>query len=122
MTMIDNTLDVLWGTNGNIWIQRKLNSSSTSNQNNDDDTTKDLADLQEQLRQEHANTPVLPDERQSIARLRNAIECLRLVHSLVTPEFAQEIYNKSIELSLRPYQILLADNVIRLTESFRLGN
>ena len=41
MSMIDNTLDVLWGTNGNIWIQRKLKTEGTE--------AKDLADLQEHL-------------------------------------------------------------------------
>lgn len=111
MSMIDNTLDVLWGTNGNIWIQRKLKTEGTE--------AKDLADLQEQLRQEHADTPVLPDERQSIARLRNSIECLRLVHSMVTPEFAEEIYNQSIEMSMKPSQMLIAEAVIHLTKSCR---
>jgi exosome complex component RRP4 len=112
MTMINDSLDVLWGTNGSIWIQRKLKTAGGEDANN-------LADLQEQLRQEHANTPVLPDERQAIARLRNAIECLRLVHSMVTPEHAEEIYNHGIELSLKPAQMLLPENIIRLTEKCR---
>lgn len=113
MSMINETLDVLWGCNGNIWIQRKLKSADGG------DTTKDLADLQEQLRQEHAQTPVDPVIRQSIARLRNSIECLRLVHSMVTPENAEEVYNQSVKESLRPSQMLLPDTVIRLTESCR---
>jgi exosome complex component RRP4 len=111
ISMISNTLDVLWGCNGNIWIQRKLQMLEESE--------KELAQLQEKLRHEHAITPILPDERQSIARLRNAIECLRLVHCMVTPESAEVIYNKSVELSLRPADMLLPDNVIHLTESVR---
>jgi exosome complex component RRP4 len=110
MRMINNTLDVLWGTNGNIWIQRKLKEEGED---------ANLAELQEQLRQEHANTPVMPDERLSIARLRNSIECLRLVHSMVTPEFSEEIYNASVQLSLKPAEMLLPENVIRLTEPCR---
>lgn len=112
MSMINNTLDILWGTNGNIWIQRKLKEMGGDEANN-------LADLQEQLRQEHANTPVLPDERQAIARFRNAIECLRLVHSMVTPEFAEEIYNRSVTFGLTPSQMLLPQNVVSLTEICR---
>jgi exosome complex component RRP4 len=112
MSMINNSLDVLWGTNGKIWIQRKLKTDGG-------DDTNNLADLQEQLRQEHANNPVLPDERHAIARLRNAIECLRLVHSMVTPEQAEEIYNQSVEQSMKPSDILLPENVIQLTESCR---
>lgn len=112
MSLISDTLDVLWGTNGNIWIQRKL-------QQQGGDDTKDLADLQEQLRQDHAKTPVLPEERQSIARLRNAIECLRLVHCMVTPEHAETIYQKSVELALKPAEMMQADHVLQLTESCR---
>jgi exosome complex component RRP4 len=112
MSLINDTLDVLWGTNGNIWIQRHL-------QQQGGDDTKDLADLQEQLRQDHAKTPVLPDERQSMARLRNAIECLRLVHCMVTPEQAETIYQKSVELALKPAEMMQADHVLQLTESCR---
>jgi exosome complex component RRP4 len=111
ISMISNTLDVLWGCNGNIWIQRKLQLLEESE--------KEMAQLQETLRHEHSMTPVLPDERQSISRLRNAIECLRLVHCMVTPERAEAIYNKSVELPLRPADMLLPDNVIQLTESVR---
>jgi exosome complex component RRP4 len=111
-TLINNTLDVLWGTNGNVWIQRKM-----KDQGGED--AKDLADLQEQLRQEHATTPVDGETRQSIARLRNAIECLRLVHAMVTPENAEAVYAKSTELTLKPALMLLPENTIRLTEACR---
>jgi exosome complex component RRP4 len=111
-TLINNTLDVLWGTNGNVWIQRKM-----KDQGGED--AKDLADLQEQLRQEHATTPVDTETRQSIARLRNAIECLRLVHVMVTPENTEIVYAKSMELSLKPALMLLPENTIRLTEVCR---
>lgn len=110
LTLINNSLDVLWGTNGLIWIQRALQSSGG-------DDAKDLAELQEELRRQHATTLVLPDQRQSISRFRNAIECLRLVHSMVTPEFAESIYHKSVELGWRPYEMLQPQNVLLLTES-----
>jgi exosome complex component RRP4 len=112
MCLIDNTLDVLWGTNGNIWIQRKMKEQGGED-------AKDLADLQEQLRSEHASTPVEYETRQSIARLRNAIECLRLVHAMVTPENAEIIYGLSIKLNLTPSQMVLPENVIQLTDVCR---
>lgn len=112
LTLINDTLDVLWGTNGLIWIQRALQSTGG-------DDAKDLAELQEELRRQHATTPVLPDQRQSIARLRNAIECLRLVHSMVTPEMAESIYYKSVELGWKPYEMLQPQNVLHLTEACR---
>lgn len=112
LTLINDTLDVLWGTNGVIWIQRALQSTGG-------DDAKDLAELQEELRRQHSSTPVLPDQRQSIARLRNAIECLRLVHSMVTPEMAESIYHKSVELGMKPYEMLDPQKVLHLTESCR---
>ena len=114
LTLINNTLDVLWGTNGLIWIQRALQTSGG-------DDAKDLAELQEDLRRQHATTPTLPDQRQSIARLRNAIECLRLVHSMVTPELAESIYHKSIERGWSPFEMLQPEKVLQLTEECRQG-
>jgi hypothetical protein len=35
---------------------------------------------------------------------------------MVTPEYAEEIYNASVQLLLKPAEMLLPDNVIRLTE------
>lgn len=114
MTLINGTLDVLWGVNGNIWIQRKL-----KDQGGED--AKDMAELQDQLRREHAEEPVDTATRVSLARLRNAIECLRLVHTMVTPESAEAIYDLSMSPSfqLRPSQMLIPDNVIRLTDGIR---
>jgi hypothetical protein len=112
MCLIDNTLDVLWGTNGNIWIQRKMKEQGGED-------AKDLADLQEELRSEYASTPVKYETRQSIAQLRNANECLRLVHAMVTPENAEIIYGLSIKLNLTPSQMVLPENVIQLTDVCR---
>ena len=111
-TLINNTLDVLWGTNGVVWIQRKMKEQGGED-------AKDLADLQEQLRQEHATTPVDPDTRQSIARLRNAIDCLRLVHAMATQENSEAVYQRSLDMNLKPAMMLLPENVIQLTEPCR---
>jgi len=128
LTLINGKLDVLWGTNGLIWIQRATVQSTTTTaaggsvaagSGGGDDMMKDLADLQEELRRQHAMTPTLPDERQSIARLRNAIECLRLVHTMVTPEMAESIYFMSIEFGWTPYEMLQPVNVLHLTEVCR---
>lgn len=108
LSLINNTLDVLWGTNGSIWIQRALKTPGG-------DEGKDLAELQEQLRKEHATTPVLPEERLSIARLRNSIECLRLVHAMITPEMAENVYRTSISFGFKPFDMLSPDHVIELT-------
>ena len=122
VSMIKDTIDALWGVNGNIWLQRKmggddaLNSSSMSNSNN----MKDVADLQEKMRRDHADTPIDVDMRRSLVRLRNSIECLRMVHAICAPETAETVYWKSLKLGLtNPSEMLAPDNVLVLTEEFR---
>jgi hypothetical protein len=69
--------------------------------------------LQEKRRTDHADMPYAAEERRNLARLRNAVECLRLTYALATSESAEEVYRNS--LALTPSQMLLPDNVIRLT-------
>ncbi len=124
VSLIDDTIDALWGVNGNVWLQRKMkgddkgsggNSSAMTN-----DGMKDVADLQEKMRRDHADTPVDVDTRRSLARLRNAIECLRMVHALCAPETAEAVYRKSLSLGLsNPSEMLLPENVLILTEECR---
>ena len=131
ITMINNTLDVLWGTNGKIWIQRRLktfeeyeaggggnNMSMDTTANNNDaggGNKSERSEIEELIRQEHSATPTTLEERLSIARVRNAIECLRLVYCMVTPENVETVYEQSIALNMKPSDMLSADNIIQLT-------
>ncbi|CAB9519195.1 complex component RRP4 [Seminavis robusta] len=110
-------VDVVWGVNGQIWIQRKLSAlqgyhNNVAQAENDRDE-----DRHERLRQEHASTPLLQDDRMAVARVRNAIECLAMVHAMVTPEHVETVYRQSSHL--RPADMLLPDNVIALTACTR---
>ena len=93
-------VDVILGRNGYIWITRsipeewKLNDSGTA-----DDSTP-LAETLQQLRTKHANTPILPDERVKIIRVRNAIEVLRITESQVSSESIISVYRRSEELNM----------------------
>lgn len=107
-------VDVLWGTNGYIWIQRTLPQAPQ-----EDNKEAPLAEIQEKLRRQHAATPVLPDERQTIARLANSIECLRMVYSMVTPEAVETVYKESLKQNTKVYDMLRPDVAISLTASFR---
>jgi exosome complex component RRP4 len=105
--MLDNKFQVLWGCNGMIWMQRKMTEVT------EDTAGPELAELQEQRRMEHAAMPYTAEERRNLARFRNAAECLRLTQALATPENAEQVYQNSA--SLTPAQMMLPDNVIRLT-------
>jgi exosome complex component RRP4 len=110
--MLNNTFEVLWGCNGMIWMQRKMPDQMDTAE---DTAGPDLAELQEQRRTDHANMPYAAEERRNLARLRNAVECLRLTYALATSESAEEVYRNSLTTHLTPSQMLLPDNVIRLT-------
>lgn len=114
VSLVDDTIDALWGVNGNIWLQRKMQGDVKGG------SGKDVADLQEKMREEHAETPVDVDMRRSLARMRNSIECLRMVHALCAPETAESVYRKSLEMGLtNPSEMLLPENVLILTKDLR---
>jgi len=122
VSLVDDTIDALWGVNGNVWLQRKMKGDEKGSNNNmmASNDMKDVADLQEKMRREHADTPVDVDMRRSLARLRNSIECLRMVHALCAPETAETVYRKSLKLGLiNPSEMLLPENVLVLTEELR---
>lgn len=112
MTDFLDTLDVVWGTNGIVWIQRKLSSLPAAKV-----ADSDIRDEQrhEQLRKEHAEAPLLKEDRLAIARLRNAIESLQLVHATIDPIHVEAIYRQSLVDNIRPAEMLHPDNVLHLT-------
>ena len=114
-------LDVVWGTNGIVWIQRKISSLPLAQQQQSSDDNIRDEDRHEKLRQEHAATPLLKEDRLTIARLRNSIECLALVHAMITPEDVEATYKKSLADNLRPAEMLHPDRVIQLTSFTRKG-
>merc|ERR1711865_476645 len=119
------------GVNGNIWLQRSMtnpndeNTTTTrSKQRRTSDEGATIADVSEKLRQEHAATPVDVETRRTLARLRNAIICLRSVHTMCTPEHIETVYHKSMRCG--PQQrcipiphMLYPDTILVLTEEFR---
>ncbi|OEU14315.1 hypothetical protein FRACYDRAFT_188261 [Fragilariopsis cylindrus CCMP1102] len=119
LSMINNKIDVLWGVNGNIWLQRANTTSSASASASDT-----IADLQEKMRLEHSTTPISLEIRCILARLRNSIECLRIVHTMCTPENTESVYCKSLQLETTMHttqiaNMLLPENIILLTNEFR---
>ena len=97
-------ITLLLGMNGYIWIQRSFPKSEDAQ----------LAEHQEKIKLQHAKTPVLADERQRIARIRNAIQCLGLVHLMATPENIEQLYKASHAIAIA--DMLHPDNIIILTQ------
>jgi exosome complex component RRP4 len=118
-TTVLDQFTVLWGCNGMIWMQRKM---TTNTELESGSGGPELAELQEKRRQEHADTPMSVQERQNLARLRNAVECLRMVHCLIASESVEQVYLTSLERKVSLAKMLWPDNVIRLTAKSRRGD
>jgi len=122
-SMADHQISLLLGTNGYIWIQRALpheqqqnKDNSNDDSNNNEKTSLLLAEHQEKLNKQHKETPVLPDERLCIARVRNSIACLSKVHLMVKPENIELVYKQSQKTFANDVAAMLhPDNIILLT-------
>lgn len=124
-------VDIILGTNGFVWIQRSVPKSwnvttdgdavATASSNNavNDDETVPLAETLQKLKRMHATTPVLPEERENIARVRNAVEALKLLHCRITPETVMEVYTCSEELEVHVQDMLSPDVVLTITRKTR---
>jgi len=139
-TLADIEVDVLIGCNGGIWIQRTMpkvgdaggagggeggGGGSTAGANGggcaavDEDGAAPLAETLQRIRQRHAVTPVLPDERQNIVRVRNSVECLRLVHCFITPDTIRLVYDESLKLGLKVGEMMRPEHILAVTEATR---
>ena len=140
-TLADVGVDVLIGCNGGIWIQRAMpkvgdagaggvaaaaaagegggNGGSANGGAVDEDGAAPLAETLQRIRQRHAATPVLPDERQNIVRVRNSVECLRLVHCFVTPDTIRTVYDESLKLGLKVGEMMRPQYILAVTEPTR---
>ncbi len=78
-----------------------------------------LAEIQEKLKAQHAATPVLPEERKVIARVRNSMQCLSMVHAMVTPESVERVYEASVDKNIRVADMLRPDVALQLTSQSR---
>ncbi len=115
----EGDVDVYLGLNGGIWIQRTIPSEWENAIRADQDERAPLAETLQKLRHRHANTRVSPSMRESIARVRNSIECLRLVHCQITPDSIETVARASLDEGVRISDMLLPEMVIKLTEGTR---
>ncbi|KAL7571212.1 hypothetical protein ACA910_008872 [Epithemia clementina (nom. ined.)] len=78
----------------------------------------ELAELQEAQRAQHAASPYSGDERKALARLRNAVECLRLGGCIpITVESIERVYQYSLEQQWTPTDLLHPNHVVTLTNT-----
>ena len=97
-------MEVLLGCNGGIWIQRammELESSGSNGSGNSNGNGGDSVIMQEkvqEIRSKHAQQVMTLEERIVLARVKNAIEALKLVHCVVTPKNIEAVVEAAVDL------------------------
>lgn len=114
-------VDIYLGLNGGIWIQRTIPTQWENSLHGslDQDSRAPLAETLQKLRHRHANTRVSALTREGIARVRNAIECLRLVHCQVTPASIETVVRTSLKEGVRVGDMLRPEEIVRVTAETR---
>ena len=113
-------VDIILGTNGFIWIQRSTPKSWKDALHSDDGgAVVRLAETFQKLKKRHVETPVLPEERENIARVRNSIEALKLMSCRITPETLMEVFRASVEQNVSVKDMLKPKVVLAITKGTR---
>ena len=115
----EGDVDVYLGLNGGIWIQRSVPSEWENVIRADQDERAPLAETLQKLRYRHATTRVSRSMRETIARVRNSVECLRLVHCQITPDSIEIVAKASLAEGVRVADMLQPEWVVKLTEGTR---
>lgn len=115
----NENVDIYLGLNGGIWVQRKIPSEWENTQGTDRDSRVPLAETLQKLRQRHASTRVSALMRERIARVRNSVECLRLVNCQITPESIESVVKASLLSDIRVELMLHPEWIVHLTEGTR---
>lgn len=118
LNLSNASVDVLLGNNGHIWIQR---SPPKEWSNTEEEHDLPLAETLQKVRRMHITTPLLPDERLAICRVRNSIEALRLMHCRIVPDTIIAVYEKSLSDGIEPKHMLEGETVVEITAPTRKG-
>jgi exosome complex component RRP4 len=132
-TLLNDRFAILLGCNGLIWLQRHNNRTNHGDAMDVEeshtgdteevaataavhktDTTfappQELAEAEEERRSRHAATTYSWTDRHCLARLRNAVLCLRQTLTTITPAHIEAVYAASLTLIPMPTSSLSKDN------------
>lgn len=112
-------VDMILGTNGFIWIQRSTPKSWTDAFHNEDGTVLPMAETFQKLKKRHSETPVMKDERDNIARVRNSIEALKIMYCRITPDTVLEVYKASVMADIHVKDMLAPKIALQITKGTR---
>ena len=98
---LDCGVDILLGVNGGVWITRSMPREWLLEANIGNSTVPDVETLSK-LQRLHATTPIAPEVRLKISRVRNAVLLLARSHVSISPEHIAAVYHSSESLKMTP--------------------
>jgi exosome complex component RRP4 len=106
-------VEVLIGCNGGIWIQLAMTELEEMNESGG------IMEEVQRIRKTHAQRIISKEERTILARVKNAIEALKMVCCRVTPENISKIVASSVNEGYTVQEMLRPNVMIAITECTR---
>lgn len=100
-------VEVLLGCNGGIWIQRAMMELEDMAESG-----SVILEKVQKIRSDHANRNTTLEERTVIARVRNAIEALKMVYCRITPENILMVMKATVECGCSSVMDMLRPEVV----------
>uniref|UniRef100_A0A7S3PVN4 Ribosomal RNA-processing protein 4 n=1 Tax=Chaetoceros debilis TaxID=122233 RepID=A0A7S3PVN4_9STRA len=106
-------VEVLLGCNGGIWIQRAMLELEDMNESGG------ILEEVQRIRNDHAKKSCSMEERIVLARVKNAIEALKMVYCRITPEHILMVAKASVEQGYNVVDMLRPDVIVKITDCTR---
>lgn len=112
-------VEVLLGCNGGIWIQRAMMELESSSDGSGGGGEILVQEKVQKIRSHHAKRDMTLEERIVVARVRNAIEALKLVYCKITPENIESVVVSSVQYKYDVVDMLRHDVIANITACTR---
>lgn len=106
-------VEVLIGCNGGIWIQLAMLELEDLGESGG------LMEEVQRIRNDHAEKVISTEERTVLARVRNAIEALKMVYCRITPENISKVVAATVNHGYSLQDMLKPNVIIAITECTR---
>ncbi len=106
-------VEVLLGCNGGVWIQRAMMELEEMGESGG------ISEEVQRIRKDHAKRPNTIEERIVCARVKNAIEALKMTHCRITPENITMVVKASADLGFEVVDMIRPEVIVKITECTR---
>lgn len=108
-------IEILLGCNGGIWMQRAMPELDEMGEGGGGGILEEV----QRIRSEHAKKEMTIEERIVLARVKNAVEALKMVYCRITPEHILMVMKATTELGFDVVDMLQPEVIQQITECTR---